>query len=54
MTDKYLFMQARGEDEKLDDIFGHFLQDFQTKKPVAFFDRNILYADAGLILVGAT
>ncbi|KAK0747207.1 cytochrome P450 [Schizothecium vesticola] len=46
--------EARGEGEKLDDIFGHFLQDFQSEKPVAFFDRNILYSDAALILIGAT
>ncbi|KAK0641738.1 cytochrome P450 [Cercophora newfieldiana] len=46
--------EARGEENGADDIFGHFLQDFQAEKPVAFFDRNILYSDASLILVGAT
>ncbi|KAK1757195.1 Tryprostatin B 6-hydroxylase [Echria macrotheca] len=35
-------------------IVGHFIQDFQSEKPTAFFEENILYSDAGLVLVGAT
>ncbi|KAK0710627.1 cytochrome P450 [Lasiosphaeris hirsuta] len=36
------------------DIFGHFIEDFGSQKPTAFFNKNILYSDAGLILVAAT
>ncbi|KXX76972.1 Tryprostatin B 6-hydroxylase [Madurella mycetomatis] len=36
------------------DIFKHFLEDFRSPKPKAFFNQNILYADAALILIGAT
>ncbi|KAK5651342.1 hypothetical protein OQA88_12575 [Cercophora sp. LCS_1] len=45
-------VEAHGEKEV--DIFGHFIQDFRAEKPVAFFNKDILLSDAGLILVGAT
>jgi len=36
------------------DILKHFIDDFHSEKPTAFFNRKIFYADAAVILVGAT
>ncbi|KAK3312632.1 cytochrome P450 [Apodospora peruviana] len=37
-----------------EDILKHFIRDLRAEKPLAFFNRNVLYSDAGLVLVGAT
>jgi len=50
-------MTDRREQDDTDDkhdILKYLIQDFRAKKPIALFNRSILYADASLILVGAT
>ncbi|KAK4447358.1 Tryprostatin B 6-hydroxylase [Podospora aff. communis PSN243] len=48
-------LEAQGkEDKEFGDIFEQFIRDFESEKPTAFFNKNILYSDAALILVGAT
>ena len=36
------------------DIIGHFIEDLQSNKPLAFFSHKTLYLDSALILVAAT
>lgn len=47
--------EGEGEGEgEVRDIFSHLARDFLAQNPTAYFNKNILYADAGIILVGAT
>ena len=32
----------------------YLLSDYHSKSPKTYFNRNILYADAGIVLIGAT
>ncbi|KAK0610800.1 cytochrome P450 [Immersiella caudata] len=53
MADRRLEAQENG-DREFGDIFEHLIRDFQSEKPTAFFNKDILYSDAAVILVGAT
>ncbi|GAB1318032.1 Cytochrome P450 E-class, group IV [Madurella fahalii] len=46
--------RANNDSQASQDIFKHLLEDFRSPQPKAFFNKNILYADAALILTGAT
>lgn len=41
-------------DTELPDIYGHLLKDFRSDKPLAYFNKNVLYADSGFTLIAAT
>ncbi|KAK3356649.1 cytochrome P450 [Lasiosphaeria hispida] len=54
LTRKMADTRREAQTEEIPDIFGHFVADFDSQKPTAFFNKSILYSDAGLILIGAT
>ncbi|KAK4455098.1 Tryprostatin B 6-hydroxylase [Podospora aff. communis PSN243] len=54
LTKQMADTREREDSEDKKDIFKHLLADFRSEKPTAFFHRDVLYADAGAILVGAT
>ena len=54
MSIVYQLTKLKNRDTASPDIFSHLLADFEADKPVAYFNRNILYADASIIFVGAT
>ncbi|KAK4187949.1 Tryprostatin B 6-hydroxylase [Podospora australis] len=45
--------REQDHDEK-HDIISYFIRDLRSEKPVAFFNQNILHADANFILIAAT
>lgn len=54
MADRRIQALEKGGLETGSDIFSHLVADFKADTPLSYTHKNQLYADAGLILVGAT
>ncbi|KAK3990437.1 Tryprostatin B 6-hydroxylase [Cladorrhinum sp. PSN332] len=54
MTKVIADRRERSGNQDRTDILKHFLEDLHSPNPTAFFNRKIFYADAAVILVGAT
>ncbi|KAK4228689.1 Tryprostatin B 6-hydroxylase [Podospora fimiseda] len=42
------------ENNHTNDIIGHFIEDLRSEKPLAFFNKHLIYLDSALILLAAT
>lgn len=51
MADRRL---ALSPDTESSDIFGHLLKDFRSEKPIAYFNKNIVYSESGFTMIAGT
>ncbi|KAK3998210.1 Tryprostatin B 6-hydroxylase [Cladorrhinum sp. PSN332] len=51
-----LLISPLSQDEKnhTNDMIGHFIEDFRSEKPTAFFNKHLIYLDSAMILLAAT